>query len=89
LLENLRVWRRWLETDIHQIVRGLSAARLRRIHSLVTERQLIFDLPAGGIGVLNLSYLVRFAVHPGLPESVLMGDPGSADAEFTRCSQYH
>jgi hypothetical protein len=47
-----------------QVVAGLSSARLGKIYSLLKERSLIFGLRTGGIGILNLSNLVCFKVHP-------------------------
>ena len=47
-----------------QVIAGLPPARWQKIHSLLEERRLIFDLRAGGIGVLNLANLVRASIHP-------------------------
>lgn len=47
-----------------EIVSGFPAARLAKIFSLFNGRQLIFGLLAGGVGVLNLSNVARFAIHP-------------------------
>lgn len=52
-----------------QVVAGLPRARLERVYSLLKERRLVFGLRAGGIGILNLSNLVRFEVHPEPPRA--------------------
>jgi len=57
----------WIE-----VVAGVSLARLGKIHSLLTDRRLVFGLRIGGIGLLNLSNLAHFSVHP---------DPNDAAAE--------
>jgi hypothetical protein len=49
----------WIE-----VVAGVSAAHLTRIHSLLKERLLVFGLRTGGIGLLNLSNIAHFSVHP-------------------------
>lgn len=57
-----------------QVVAGLSNGRLGKIYSLLKERRLIFGLRVGGVGILNLSNLVRFSVHPEpAPETALDG----------------
>lgn len=49
----------WME-----VVAGFPAARMAQIYSLFNERQLIFGLRDGGVGVLNPANLVRFAIFP-------------------------
>jgi len=50
-----------------QIVAGLPQARWNRIYSLLKERRLIFGLRSRGVGILNLSNLLRLSVHPDIP----------------------
>lgn len=47
-----------------QVIAGLPPGRWQKIYSLLKERRLIFDLRAGGIGILNLANLVRASIHP-------------------------
>ena len=61
-----------------RIVAGFPTARLARVYSLLKERRLIFGLRTGGIGVLNLSNMVRFSVHPE-PPKVAASDPVHPD----------
>lgn len=53
--------RTWLSMEI---VAGFPAARMAQVFSLFTGRQLVFGLIGGGVGVLNLSNVARFAIHP-------------------------
>jgi len=53
-----------------RIVAGLPMARLGRVYLLLKERRLIFGLRTGGVGVLNLSNMVRFSVHPEMPKAL-------------------
>lgn len=48
---------------IHVVV-GHPTVRLEKVYSLLKERRLIFGLRTGGVGILNLSNLVHFVVHP-------------------------
>lgn len=61
-----------------QLVAGLPAARLERVYSLLKERHLLFGLRTGGIGILNLANLVRFAVHPEPPRTPTTGSARDA-----------
>lgn len=56
-----------------EVVGGLAAARLEKVYSLLKEHSLIFGLHTGGIGILNLSNLVRFEVHPEPPQPTPTG----------------
>ena len=49
----------WME-----VVAGFPAARMVQIYSLFKERQLIFGLREGGVGVLNPANVARFAIFP-------------------------
>lgn len=46
------------------VVAGFPAARIAQVYSLFKERQLIFGLREGGVGVLNPANVARFAVFP-------------------------
>lgn len=52
------------------VVGGLPALRLDRIHSLLKARHFIFGLRTDGIGILNLASLTDFSIHPKPPEPV-------------------
>lgn len=52
-----------------QVVGGSPGARLEKVHLLLKESSLIFGLRTSGIGILNLSNLVRFAVYPEPPQT--------------------
>ena len=58
-----------------EVVGGLAAARLEKVHSLLKEHSLIFGLRTGGIGILNLSNMVHFEVHPEPPQPASKGMP--------------
>lgn len=68
----------WLSMEI---VAGFPASRLPQVFSLFTGRQLIFGLIGGGVGVLNLSNVARFAIHPEpVPIGAVDGSNGHRDA---------
>jgi hypothetical protein len=69
------------------VIAGLPAARWQRIHSMFKERRLIFDLRAGGVGVLNLANLAHFSIHPELPELATVS--GTAFTTRQRQPQLH
>jgi len=48
-----------------EIVVGLPAERLNRIHFLLSAPAVHFRLRQGGVGVLNLANMVRFTAYPG------------------------
>jgi hypothetical protein len=50
-----------------RVVAGVSTAQLGKVYSLLKERRLIFGLRTGGVGVLNISNLLGFSVHPEPP----------------------
>jgi hypothetical protein len=56
-----------------EIAGDLSAIRMSRIQSLLHERSLIFGLRTGGIGVLNLANMVKFANFPEPPDAMEIG----------------
>lgn len=49
----------WME-----VVAGFPAARMPQVYSLFQERQLIFGLREGGVGVLNPANVAQFAIFP-------------------------
>ncbi len=56
------------------IVAGFPAARMAEVYSLFNERQLIFGLREGGVGILNPANVARFAVFPEpVPVNVING----------------
>lgn len=67
-----------------QVVAGLSSARLAKIYSLIKERYLIFGLRSRGIGILNLSNLLSFSVHPEPPKTICV-EPTNGDIEPEKC----
>ena len=56
-----------------EVVIGSKEERLSRIFSILKRRSLLFGLRGRGIGVLNLSNLVRFTVHPDPDETSVNG----------------
>lgn len=46
------------------VVAGFPAARMAQVYSLFDERQLIFGLREGGVGVLNPANVAQFAIFP-------------------------
>jgi len=48
-----------------EIVVGLPAERLNKIHFLLSAQALHFRMRQGGVGVLNLANMVRFTTYPG------------------------
>lgn len=59
----------WME-----VVAGFPAARMTQVYSLFKERQLIFGLREGGVGVLNSANVAQFAIFP---EPVTINTVGS------------
>lgn len=55
-----------------QVVGGSPEVRLEKVYSLLKQHSLIFGLRTGGIGILNVSNLVRFEVHPEPPQTTGM-----------------
>ena len=49
----------WME-----IIAGYPTERLLKACSLLKERSLVFELLAGGVGVLNPENIARFMIHP-------------------------
>ena len=47
-----------------EVVGGLPAVRLNRIQSMLKGKSLVFGLQTNGIGILNLSHLTHFSIHP-------------------------
>jgi len=48
-----------------EIVVGLPAERLNKIHFLLSAPAFHFRMRQGGVGVLNLANMVRFTAYPG------------------------
>jgi hypothetical protein len=61
-----------------EVVGGLPAVRLSRIESMLRGKSLVFGLQANGIGILNLSHLTHFSIHPKPMETI---DETSDDRE--------
>lgn len=49
----------WME-----VIAGYPTDQLLKAYSLLKERSLVFELLAGGVGVLNPANIVRFTIHP-------------------------
>lgn len=52
-----------------EVVGGLSAVRMSRLHSMLKAGRFIFGLRTGGIGVLNLANMMQFSVYPNPPDA--------------------